>query len=75
MIFIVLEKHDTIWIEIWSRKRDAVSKKSKATYCKNLVWKILEFKPKFYLIVIKNDGKAVTHFGKSVKNQLGRLEK
>lgn len=31
--------------------------------------------PEFYLIVTQNNGKAITHFGKSVKNQLSQLEK
>ena len=75
MIFTVLEEDDTIRRGIWPRKGDTVSGKSKATHYKNLAQKVLATEPEFYPIVTQNDGKAATHFGKSVKNQLSRLEK
>lgn len=52
-----------------------MSRKSKATHFKNLAQKVLSTEPYFHPIVSQNDGKAATQFGKSVKNQLSRLEK
>lgn len=75
MIFTVLEEDDIIQRGIWPRKGDVVSRKLKATHYKNLAEKVLASEPEFHPIVTKNDGKAVTYFGKLVKNQLARLEK
>ena len=75
MIFIVLKEDDTIRRGIWPYKGDIVSGKSKATYYKNLAKKILAMEPEFHPIIIQDNGKAVTLFGKSVKNQLFWLEK
>lgn len=75
MIFMILEEDDTIRRGIWPQKDDTVSRKSKATHYKNLAKNVLSTEPDFHPFVSQNDRKAATHFGKSVKNQLSRLEK
>ena len=45
-----------------------MSGKSKSTHYKNLAQKVLASEPEFPPLVTKNDGKAATHFGTSVKN-------
>lgn len=75
MIFIVLEKDDTIRRGIWPQKGDSMSGKSKSTHYKNLAQKVLISESEFQPLVMKNDGKAAIHFGTSVKNQMAQLEK
>ena len=52
-----------------------MSGKSKSTHYKNLAQKVLVSEPEFQSLIIKNDRKAATHFGTSVKNQVVQLEK
>ena len=76
MIFTILEEDDTNRRGIWPWKGDSVSGISKSTHYKNLAQKVLVTEPEFQPLVTKNDEKAATHFGTSVKkNQMARLEK
>lgn len=75
MIFTVLKEDDTIRQGIWPWKGDFASRKSTSTHYKNLAQKVLVSELEFQSLVMKNNGKAATHFGTSVKNQMARLEK
>lgn len=74
IVFTVLEEDDTIRRGIWPRKGASESGKSKSTHYKNLAQKVRVSEPEFQPLVTKNNGKAATHFGTSVKNQMARLE-
>lgn len=75
MIFIIFEEVNKIKKRIWPQKSNIVSEKSKITHYKNLIQKILTTKPEFYSIITQNDRKAITHFEKSIKNQLFQFKK
>lgn len=75
MIFIIFEEDDIIRRGIWPCKDDTTGKKSKPIYYKNRAPTILVIEPEFYSIITQNNGKATTHFGKSVKNRLFLLKK